>query len=139
MKRNSAMPTGEEHGERERKEEVEGCLASIEALYGMVPFVPQVLAERPDLFLPYYELSKAVLFEPKHLDRKTLELAAVAAGSALASEHCLTVHLQQAEAAGASRDEILEALLVGSYMTLTRSQSVSLRAFKKMGGCKEGE
>ncbi len=113
-------------------QEVSDCLSSIETLYGRVPLVPEMLANRPDIFLPYFRYSTAVLFEPKHLDRKTLELAAVAAGSALASEHCLGVHLDQAEAAGASQDEILEAILVGSFMSMTRSQSVALRAFKKM-------
>jgi AhpD family alkylhydroperoxidase len=118
-------------------EEVSDCLSSIEALYGRVPLVPEMLATRPDIFLPYFGFSTAVLFEPKHLDRKTLELAAVAAGSALASEHCLGVHLEQAEAAGASRDEIFEAIMVGAFMTMTRSQSVALRAFKRMDEQKE--
>jgi AhpD family alkylhydroperoxidase len=99
--------------------------------------VAQLLSQRPDIFLPYLRLSNAVLFEPQHLDRKTLELAAVAAGSALASEHCLGVHLDQARAAGASQDEVLEAILVGAFMAMTRSQSVALRAFQTMEAKKE--
>ena len=94
--------------------------------------MPLVLSQRPEIFLPYFRFSNSILFDPKHLDRKTVELAAVAAGSALASEHCLEVHMAQAQAAGASRDEVLEAIMVGAFMALTRSQSVALRAFEGM-------
>jgi len=119
-------------GQQVEDAEVKSRLEQIKELYGMVPLVPQVLSERPDLFLPYFDLSEATLFHPQHLDRKTLELAAVAAGSALASEHCLTVHIDQARRAGASKDELLEAILVGALMSMTKSQSVSLRVLKDM-------
>jgi AhpD family alkylhydroperoxidase len=123
---------------KDQASEVGECLGSIEALYGRVPLVPEILSQRPDIFLPYFQFSNAVLLHPKHLDRKTLELAAVAAGSALASEHCLSVHLDQARAAGASQDEILEAIMVGAFMTMTRSQSVALRSFKAMEPKEQG-
>jgi AhpD family alkylhydroperoxidase len=64
---------------------------------------------------------------PDHLDRKTAELAAVAAGSAVASEHCLNVHIEAAFNAGASMDEILESIMMGAFMSLTKSQSIALR------------
>lgn len=115
-------------------EEVKRRLAEAERLYGKVPLVTKVLSERPDIFLAYSDYSEVALQRPMHLDRKTAELAAVAAGSALASQHCLGVHLEAAFKAGASMDEVLESLLIGSFMAMTRSQSVSLRMFQKLKG-----
>ena len=114
----------------EKEQEVQSRLDELEGLYGRVPFVAQVLSMRPDIFLPYSDYSDVALNRPKHLDRKTVELAAVAAGSALASQHCLSIHLDAAMKAGANNDEILEAVLIGSFMSLTKSQSVALRMFQ---------
>jgi AhpD family alkylhydroperoxidase len=112
--------------------EVKRRLAELEQLYGRVPLVPQVLSQRPDIYIPYSDYSDATLNRPMHLDRKTAELAAVSAGSALASQHCLGIHLEAAVKAGADKDEILEAVLIGSFMALTRSQSVALRMFQEL-------
>jgi len=122
--------------DEEVEREVKARLAELERLYGRVPFVAQVLSQRPDIFLAYSEYSDATLNRPLHLDRKTAELAAVAAGSALASQHCLGIHLDAAVKAGADNDEILEAVLIGSFMSMTRSQSVALRMFQEI--CVEG-
>jgi AhpD family alkylhydroperoxidase len=94
--------------------------------------VAEVLSQRPDIYIAYSDYSDASLNRPMHLDRKTAELAAVAAGSALASQHCLSIHLEAAVKAGADKDEVLEAILIGSFMALTRSQSVALRMFQEM-------
>jgi AhpD family alkylhydroperoxidase len=91
-----------------------------------------VLSEHPEVFLAYSDYSNVALQRTKHLDRKTAELAAVAAGSALASQHCLTVHIEAAFKAGADREEVLESLLLGAFMAMTRSQSVSLRSFQEV-------
>jgi 4-carboxymuconolactone decarboxylase len=119
--------------------EVQRRLVELERLYGRVPLVAQVLSERPDIFLAYSDYSDATLNRPMHLDRKTAELAAVAAGSALASQHCLGVHLEAAIKAGATDDEILESVLIGSFMAMTRSQSVALRMFQELHGSLEDE
>ncbi|MDD1757043.1 MAG: carboxymuconolactone decarboxylase family protein [Methanomassiliicoccales archaeon] len=112
--------------------EVKRRLAELEQLYGRVPLVAEVLSQRPDIYIAYSDYSDASLNRPMHLDRKTAELAAVAAGSALASQHCLSIHLEAAVKAGADKDEVLEAILIGSFMALTRSQSVALRMFQEM-------
>lgn len=119
--------------------EVQRRLAELEHLYGRVPLVAQVLSQRPDIFLAYSDYSDATLNRPLHLDRKTAELVAVSAGSALASQHCLSVHLEAAVKAGANDDEILEAVLIGSFMAMTRSQSVALRMFQELHGSLEDE
>ncbi len=107
--------------------EVAKRLEETEEFFGTVPFVPKFLSARPDIFIPYHDLSKRVMFNPAHLERKTSELAAVAAGTAIASEHCLNVHIEAAFNVGASKDEILEAIMIGAFMSLTKSQSIGLR------------
>jgi AhpD family alkylhydroperoxidase len=113
-------------------EEVQSRLDWIRERYGRMPFVVEEMAKRPEIFLAYFEFSRLAVFEPAHLDRKTVELAMIAAGSALASEHCLAIHLEQARAAGASDDEIRETLLLGACMAFNKSQSVAFRTLAQM-------
>ena len=108
-------------------------LEKIEEQYGFVPLVNQVLSERPDLFIPNSNLGKAVLeSDSKRLDKKTSYLIAMACATALGAEHCARVQGTHAKEAGASRDEILEAMTIASYMALNRSQSYGFRAFKEI-------
>jgi 4-carboxymuconolactone decarboxylase len=118
---------GQEQMERKVKENLE----RIERHYGQVPFITSTIAERPELFLSYADLTRQLLFEPKHLDNKTMELAALAAGTALGADHCLDVHLRQASKDGASDEEIFEAIMIGSVMAMTRCQASALRRFKE--------
>jgi AhpD family alkylhydroperoxidase len=104
-------------------------LKAIEDAYGFVPVVNQVLSERPDIFVPAVNFSKSVLEGRGDLDKKTRYLAAVAAASALGGEHCIKVQTEHAIQAGATKDEILETMLIGSVMAMTRSQSYSLRIY----------
>jgi len=117
---------------REQRSEVDKILDRIQELYGRIPLVSQVLSRRPDMFIPYFELSKSTIYSTKHLDPKTMELAAVCASSAMASEHCLNVHIEQASNYGASKEEIFEALILGSMMAMTKSQSVASRKFLEL-------
>ncbi len=127
--------TGEDSEEMDRKiaEEVKRRLAYLEMEFGEVPLLAQELSSYPDIFLPHTELMNQVLLNPKHLDKKTAELAAIAAGTALGGEHCLAVHLRQAQRNGASKDELVEAMMVGAVMSMTVSQSVGLRKIKELG------
>ncbi|MBQ7621080.1 MAG: carboxymuconolactone decarboxylase family protein [Candidatus Methanomethylophilaceae archaeon] len=43
--------------------------------------------------------------------------------------HCLRVQIDHAIKAGATEDEVLETIMIGSFMSMTRSQSYALRAF----------
>ena len=126
------MELGEDLKDEKVEREVKRRLAELERLYGRVPLVAQVLSTRPNIYLAYSDYSDVALNRPMHLDRKTAELAAVAAGSALASQHCLSIHLEAAIKSGANDDEILESVLIGSFMAMTRSQSVALRMFQDM-------
>jgi AhpD family alkylhydroperoxidase len=103
--------------------------------YGFVPLVSEVMSDRPDLFLPYSEISSGLFFKPKHMDRKTVELAAIAAGAALGSENCLGVHVPQALKLGVSEEAVLEAMVLGAFMSMNRSNSIAFRCLK---AAKEG-
>lgn len=110
------------------KKTVEKILKGIEELYGSVPVVSQVLSERPDLFIPYSGIGRAAM-ENGSLEPKMRYLMAVAAATALGSEHCIEVQMDHAIQAGATKDEILETMFIASYMAMTRSQSYAFRKY----------
>lgn len=114
------------------REIAEKILKAIEEQYGFIPVVNQVLSERPDVFIPAANLGKAILEGNGELDQKTRYLAAVSAAAALGGQHCIKVQMHHAAQAGATKDEILESILIGSYMAMTRSQSFALREYAEM-------
>ena len=118
----------------EDAKKAEEVLKKIEKNYGYVPLINQILSERPDMFLPAVSFGKAVLEGQGDLDKKTKYLIAAGAGAALGSEHCIRVQGDHAKKAGATRDEVLEALMIGAFMAMTRSQSQALRVFKELFG-----
>jgi len=116
----------------EELELTEKILKAIEKQYGFIPLVNQVLSERPDIFVPSATMGKAILEGKGELDQKTRYLAAISAATAMGSPHCIKVQMQHAIQVGATRDEILESMLIGSYMAMTRSQSFALREYAEM-------
>ena len=119
--------------EKEKQEITERILKAIEARYGFVPLVNQVMSEDPDLFIPTANLSKAVFeSDTKKLDAKTTYLCAVAAASALGAEHCIRAQGTHAKEAGITKDEMMEAMVIGSYMAMTRAQSYSFRVLQDL-------
>jgi AhpD family alkylhydroperoxidase len=130
VKEDVSMSKEHKLSSKELDRKVRENLERIERAYGEVPFITTTIAERPELFLAYSELTRHVLFEPEHLDPKTLELAAIAAGAALGSERCLDVHLRQAGKHGVTDEEIFEAIMIGSVMAMSNSQASGLRRFK---------
>ena len=120
----------EENPELRRR--TDEAVARIREEYGFVPVVNQVLSERPDLFLPMTELSRAVLEGDGDMDRKQRFLCAVSAATAAGGEYCVKVQSQHALDAGATRDEVLEAMTIGSYMAMTRAQSYAFRKYAEL-------
>ncbi len=80
-------------------------------MLGVVPFIFPILRDRPDAFalstIADYRISR-----PDSLDAKTAELVAVAAAAGAGADSCLKVHMGAALKEGASRDEILDVLLI---------------------------
>ena len=114
------------------EEDAKKLLKIIEEQYGFVPLVNEVLSERPDLFIPAANFGKAALeSDDQKLERKTAYLCAVSAATALGGEYCINVQTKHAIQAGAPKDEVLESMLIGSYMAMTRAQSYAFRKYKE--------
>jgi len=114
----------------ELKAKAEGVLERIEKMYGFIPLVNQVLSEKPEAFLPFVELNKVAFFGKGELSLKVRELAAISAATALGGEHCLPVHIHMARKHGANKNEILEAMVIGSLMCMTKAQSYAFRGYR---------
>ena len=71
---------------------------------------------------------------PDSLDPKTAELIAVAAAAGAGADSCLKVHIGAALKEGASRDEILDVLLIAAMIGKTRVLASSLRRFREVCG-----
>lgn len=112
--------------------EMERRLRAQEDFYGFQPFLSNFLSKYPDLFMAYTELSGRLLLEPKHLGLKEMELASVSAGAALGSDHCLNVHIPQALKVGATKEEVVEAIMVGALMSMTKGLSTSFRKLAEL-------
>ncbi|MBE6514581.1 MAG: carboxymuconolactone decarboxylase family protein [Thermoplasmata archaeon] len=111
------------------RQQTDKILEAIRNMYGFVPVVNQVLSERPDLFVPSAAYSRAVLEAEGDLDRKTRYLCAISAATAAGGEYCVAVQMKHAREVGATKDEILESIVIGSMMAMTRAQSYAFRKF----------
>ncbi len=118
----------------ELEKETEKRLEMDKAALGRIPVVHQVLSERPDLFIPNFDTSASIFMGKGVLDLKTKRLISVAASAMGGSPYCLRAQMEDAKLAGATEDEILEALQISAYMGMTRVQSVSFRVFAEMFG-----
>jgi AhpD family alkylhydroperoxidase len=94
----------------------------------------KVLSRRPDVFVPYVLQGQRVMAEPKTIDPKTAELAAVAASAALMCDHCLIAHMRAAQSKGASLDEIFDVLLVAGNIATSSTWAVAFRKFRQLQG-----
>jgi 4-carboxymuconolactone decarboxylase len=110
-----------------------------EKMLGTVPFILRVMARRPE-FMIFSSLKDFYTLRPKSLDAKTAELLAVAAAASAGADKCLRIHMSAAVKAGASEDEILDAILIAAVIGQTRVLAESLRAFQEFegGDTKEG-
>lgn len=111
------------------RQQTDKILEAIRKMYGFVPVVNQVMSERPDLFVPAAAYSRAVLEADGDLDKKTRYLCAISAATAAGGEYCVAVQMKHAREAGATQDEILESIVIGSYMAMTRAQSYAFRKY----------
>ncbi len=105
----------------------------VKDMLGVVPFIFSILRDRPDIFalsaVADYRTSR-----PASLDPKTAELVAVAAAAGAGADSCLKVHMGAAMKEGASRDEILDVLLIAAMIGKTRVLASSLRQYREVCG-----
>lgn len=111
----------------------EALAAAAEKKNGRLGFLLSTLKERPRTFNPYMLKGRSV-YSPLVLDKKTAELVAVAAATALRCEHCLEAHMDRALREGASLEEIMDVLLISGAISESSTLSVAFRKFKQKGG-----
>jgi len=111
-------------------------VADVQEMLGIVPFIFTILRSRPDVFalstIADYRISRPASFDPK-----TAELIAIAAAAGTGAESCLKVHMGAALKEGATRDEILDTLLIAAMIGKTKVLASSLRRFREVCGEEE--
>jgi AhpD family alkylhydroperoxidase len=101
-----------------------------EKMLGTVPFILRVMARRPE-FMIFSALKDFYALRPHSLEPKVAELLAVAAAAASGADKCLKVHMSAAARAGASEDEILDAVFIAAIIGQTRVLASALRTFQE--------
>lgn len=102
-------------------------------MLGTVPFILRVMARRPE-FMIFSALKDFYALRPQSLEPKVAELLAVAAAAASGADKCLKVHMAAASQAGASEDEILDAVFIAALIGQTRVLASALRTFQEFEG-----
>ena len=110
-------------------------LKAIEVEYGKVPLVFRRMGERPEVLISHL-LYKGTVAQTSPLDPKYVELISMAVGAALKCPHCTGYHMQAAVKMGASREEILEVILLAGMISNSSVLANSYRIFdEKMERC----
>lgn len=98
---------------------------------------PEVARQRreilPDHFAAFRNFSKAV-FAPGALDAKTKQLLAVAVAHVTQCPYCIEGHAKLAVAAGATPEEIMEAVWVAAEMRAGAAYAHSAIALEAISG-----
>ena len=82
---------------------------------GRIPFIIQRMAERPEVLISHL-LYKGEVTGTSTLDPKYVELLSMGIGAALQCSHCVEYHMQAATKKGATREEILEVILIAGLV-----------------------
>jgi AhpD family alkylhydroperoxidase len=110
-------------------------MREIEEEYGRVPLIFKRMGERPEVLISHL-LYKGTVAQTSPLDPKYVELISLAVGAALKCPHCTGYHMQAALKMGASREEILEVILLAGLISNSSVLANSYRIFdEKMERC----
>ncbi len=101
-------------------------LKAIEVEYGKVPLVFKRMGERPEVLISHL-LYKGTVAQTSPLDPKYVELISMAVGAALKCPHCTGYHMQAAIKMGATREEVLEVILLSGMIS---NSSVLANAYR---------
>lgn len=104
----------------------EEWLKIIEREYGKVPLIFKRMGERPEVLISHL-LYKGSVAETSRLDPKYVELISMAVGAALKCQYCTSYHMQAAIKMGATREEILEVILLSGMIS---NSSVLANAYR---------
>ena len=94
-------------------------MADVEQMLG-------VMRERTDTFV-LSTLADYKTGRPEHLSPKIAELIAIAAAAGAGADSCLKVHIRAAQKEGATRDEILDTIMIAAMMGKTKVLASALR------------
>ena len=84
---------------------------SVELVSELQAGISTVQSESPELVAAFVQMDQAAYVEGE-LERKYKELIGIGIAVAVRCEYCINIHVKNALAEGASRDEILEAAAV---------------------------
>ncbi|MCX6691062.1 MAG: carboxymuconolactone decarboxylase family protein [Methanoregula sp.] len=98
----------------------------IEEDYGKVPLIFKRMGERPEVLISHL-LYKGTVAQTSPLDPKYVELISMAVGAALKCPHCTGYHMVAALKMGATREEILEVILIAGMIS---NSSVLANAYR---------
>jgi AhpD family alkylhydroperoxidase len=116
-------------------ETAEEWLKIVEADYGKVPLIFRRMGERPEVLISHL-LYKGTVTETSPLDPKYVELISMAVGAALKCPHCTSYHMQSAFKMGATREEILEVILLAGMISNSSVLANAYRIFdEKLEPC----
>jgi AhpD family alkylhydroperoxidase len=104
----------------------EEWIKAIEEEYGRVPLIFKRMGERPEVLISHL-LYKGTVAQTSPLDPKYVELISLAVGAALTCQYCTGYHLQAALRMGATREEILEVILLSGMIS---NSSVLANAYR---------
>jgi AhpD family alkylhydroperoxidase len=112
--------------EKGAEQTAEEWMQAIEQEYGKVPLVFRRMGERPEVLISHL-LYKGTVAQTSPLDPKYVELISMAVGAALKCPHCTGYHMQAALRMGATREEILEVILLSGMIS---NSSVLANAYR---------
>ena len=90
-------------------------LDKVESETGAVPLIYEKMAKKPEVLISHL-LYKSAVTETSTLEPKIVELISLAVGTALNCRHCTEYHMRAAQAKGATKDEILESVLLAGSL-----------------------
>lgn len=110
-------------------------MQAIELEYGRVPLIFKRMGERPEVLISHL-LYKGTVAQTSPLDPKFVELISLAVGAALKCPHCTGYHMQAAIRMGATREEILEVILLSGMISNSSVLANAYRIFdEKLERC----
>jgi len=107
-------------------ETAQSWMDAILAENGRIPLIFERMAERPEVLVSHL-LYKTAVLKTSSLEPKYVELISIAVSAALRCNHCTDYHVQAAIRKGATKDEILEAILIAG---LTSQSTVLADAYR---------
>ncbi len=107
-------------------ETAQSWMDAILAENGRVPLIFERMGERPEVLVSHL-LYKTAVLKTSTLEPKYVELISIAVSAALRCNHCTDYHVQAAIRKGATKDEILEAILIAG---LTSQSTVLADAYR---------